>query len=426
MRRVIPYLLLAAGVAACYDDVPTIPPDGPLLAEVGSRPVYQVSGGGSVVREDPSGTRRSVYAFHATLDATGTVSGEAEVHFTSNPAHLHIDVQCLVVRGNEAWLSGPVTRTDNPHYYLGGVFLWRVQDNGQGRSAEPDRISSFVWRPEQNYPPGACVWQPEPESWVMDPWTNGNVQIRGDNEDFSLADMSGTWDAILSRYIWLEDPRDTFDMLATGVAVRMTVAPDGAFSMVWWVPGEIIENIHGTMEVANGEARVTAPEAPGVVVVARLWRVGSAVWMESDQLGHDFDGDDEEDWSHVIGLSQPKTTGTRINDLAGVWDAIVWRYTSTDDPTVTWDVLADGEHSITVTVSLDSRLSFVVEPEGWTSTTDELLIDGNQMLTRNGHSQSFVFTLEGDRWSLSGLDAVDFDQDGTQDPAILEAVVVRR
>jgi hypothetical protein len=206
----------------------------------------------------------------------------------------------------------------------------------------------------------------------------------------------------------------------------MTVAPDGAFSMVWWVPGEIIENIHGAMEVANGEARVTAPEAPGVVVVARLWRVGSAVWMESDQLGHDFDGDDEEDWSHVIGLSQPKTTGTLINDLAGVWDAIAWRYTSTDDPTVTLDVLADGEHAITVTVSLDSRLYFVVEPEDWTSTTDELLIDGNQMLTRNDHSQSFVFSLEGDRWSFSGLDAVDFDQDGTQDPAILEAVVVRR
>ena len=424
MRRVIPYLLLAAGVAACHDDVPTIPPEGPLFAEVGSRPVYQVSGGGSVVREDPSGTRRSVYAFHAMIDATGQASGEAEIHFTSTPAHLHIDVQCVVVKGNEAWLSGPVTRTDNPHYYLGGVFLWRVQDNGQGGSAEPDRISSFVWRPEQNYPAAACVWQPE--SMVLDDWTNGTVQIRGDNEDFSLADMSGTWDAVLSRYIWLEDPRDTFDVLATGTRVRMTVAPDGAFSMVWWVPGEIIENIHGTMEVANGEARVTAGEAPGVEVVARLWRVGGAVWMESDQLGHDFDGDDEEDWSHVIGLSQPKTTGTLIDDLAGVWDAIVWRYTSTDDPTVMLDVLADGNHSVTLTVNLDSRLFFVIEPEGWTSETAEFLIDGNQLLTRDGGSQSIVFSLESGMLSFSGPDVVDFDGDGTQDPAMLEAVLVRR
>jgi hypothetical protein len=425
MHRIIP-LLLAIALAACHDDVPTSSDDGPLFAKGGSRPVYQVSGGGSVVREGPSGARRSVYAFHATLDATGTVSGEAEVHFTSTPAHLHIDVQCLVVRGNEAWLSGPVTRTDNPHYYVGGVFLWRVQDNGQGRSAEPDRISSFVWRPEDNYPPAACVWQPEPDSWVMDPWTDGNVQIRGDNEDFSLADMAGTWDAVLSKYIWLEDPRDTFDVLATGTRFRMTVAPDGAFSMVWWVPGEIIENGHGTMEVTNGEARITIPEAPGVVVVARLWHVGRAVWMESDQMGHDFDGDDEEDWSHVVGLSEPKTTGTLIGDLAGTWEASIWRYTNPSDPTKTVEVIGDLKYSITLTVGLDSRLSFTVEPIGWTSTTDELLIDGNQMLTRNDHAQSFVFSLKGDTWSFTGLDEYDWNGDGKQDPATLEAVLVRR
>jgi hypothetical protein len=425
MHRIIP-LLLAIALAACHDDVPTSSDDGPLFAKGGSRPVYQVSGGGSVVREGPSGARRSVYAFHATLDATGTVSGEAEVHFTSTPAHLHIDVQCLVVRGNEAWLSGPVTRTDNPHYYVGGVFLWRVQDNGQGRSAEPDRISSFVWRPEDNYPPAACVWQPEPDSWVMDPWTDGNVQIRGDNEDFSLADMAGTWDAVLSKYIWLEDPRDTFDVLATGTRFRMTVAPDGAFSMVWWVPGEIIENGHGTMEVTNGEARITIPEAPGVVVVARLWHVGRAVWMESDQMGHDFDGDGEEDWSHVVGLSEPKTTGTLIGDLAGTWEASIWRYTNPSDPTKTVEVIGDLKYSITLTVGLDSRLSFTVEPIGWTSTTDELLIDGNQMLTRNDHAQSFVFSLKGDTWSFTGLDEYDWNGDGKQDPATLEAVLVRR
>jgi hypothetical protein len=424
MRRIIPYVLLAAAVAACQVDAPTIPADDPLFAVGGSRPVYQVSGGGTVVREDVAGMRRSTYAFHATIDVTGAVSGEAEIHFTSTPAHLHIDVQCVVVKGNEAWLSGPVTRSDNPDFYLGGVWLWRVQDNGQDATAEPDRISSFVWRPEQNYPASACVWQPE--SMVMEPWTNGNVQIRGDNEDFSLADMAGTWDAVLSRYIWLEDPRDTFDMLATGTRVRMTVAPDGAFSIVWWVPGEIIENIHGTMEVANGEARVTAGEAPGVEVVARLWHVGSAVWMESDQLGHSFDGDDEEDWSHVIGLSQPKTTGTLVDDVAGVWDATVWRYTSTDDPTVTLDVLAEEGRAVILTVGLDGRLHFVIQPEGWTSTTDEFLIDGNQLLTRNGESESFVFSMQGDILSFSGPQVIDFDGDGTQDPAMLEAVLVRR
>lgn len=424
MRRIIPLLALAVGVVACQDDVPTMPPDGPLLAKAGSRPVYQVSGSGSVVREDPAGARRSVYAFHATLDPTGTASGEAEVHFTSTPAHLHIDVQCVVVRGHEAWLSGPVTRSDNPHFYVGGVFLWRVQDNGDGQSAEPDRISSFVWQPEQNYPPSACVWQPE--SMVMDPWTNGNVQIRGDNEDFGLADMDGTWDVSLMTFTWLDDPRVTFDALAEGRQARLTVAPDGRFSMVWWVPGEILENSHATMEFVDGEARITTPEAPGVVTTVRLWRVGDAVLGESDQLGHDFDGDGEEDWCHVVTLFRPKTTGVLVDDLAGTWDATVWRYTSTSDPSKTVEVVADLDLSITLTVGLDSRFSFTVEPLGWTSTTDELLLDGNQMLTRNDDASSFVFALEGDTWSFSGLDEYDFDDDGTPDPATLEVVLARQ
>jgi hypothetical protein len=419
-------------ISACDDsqlatagDVLTIPAEGPLFSVVGRRPVYQVTGGGSVVREGPAGPRRSVYAFNAGLDATGKASGQAEVHFTSTPAHLHIDVQCVAVRGNEAWLSGPVTRSDNPDFYLGGVFLWRVRDNGQGRAAEPDQISSFVWNPGQDYPPAACLWQPE--SMAMDPWTNGNVDIRGDNEDLDLAYMAGTWDATLLRYIWLEDLSDTLDVIALGARMRMTVAPNGDFTNVWWYPGEIFENTHGHMEIVNGEAVITVPEVPGFEIVARLWRVGGAVWMESDQMGHDFDGDADEDPSHVMGLSQRKTTGTLIEDLAGTWEATTWRYTSTEDPSVVLDVLADGNHSVTLTVTLDSRLYFVIEPEGWTSNTVEVLIQGDMILTRDGsESESVVFSLEDDTLSFSGFQEVDFDGDGTQDPANLEAVLVRQ
>ena len=425
MRRVIPFLLLAAAIAACQDDVPTVPLDGPLFSAVGGRPVYQVSGGGSVVRDDPAGPRRSVYAFSVTLDATGRASGQAEIHFTSTPAHLHIDVTCVVVRGNEAWLSGPVTRSDNPQFYLGGVFLWRVQDNGQGPTAAPDRISSFVWNPQQNYPPSACLWQPT--SMTMNPWTNGNVDIRGDNEGLDLAFMTGTWDATLLRMIWLEDLSDTLDVMAMGERMRMTVAPNGDFTNVWWRPGQIWENTHGHMEIVDGEAVITSPEAPGVEIRARLWRVGDAGWTESDQMAHDFDGDGEEDPSHVMGLMRRKTTGTLIEDVAGTWAATTWRYTSTADPSVVLDGVGDGIHSVTLTVTLDSRISFVIMPEGWTSTTDELLIEGDQMLARNGSgSESFVFSLEGDTWSFSGLQELDIDQDGDQDQAMLEVVLVRQ
>lgn len=434
MNRIVPIPLLAVVLVACQDHGPTVPADGPQFAQVASRPVYRVSGGGAVVRVDASGPRRSVYAFNASLDATGTVSGQAEVHLTSTPAHIHIDVQCLVVRDNEAWLSGPVTRTDNPEVPLGTVFLWRAQDNGEGRSAEPDGISSFVWRPERNYSPAVCLWQPE--SMAMAPWTNGNVQILGDNEDFSLAGMHGTWDATLVRYTWLLDPSRTRDMGTLGGRMRMTVAPDGDFSMVWWFPGEIVESSVGRMEVVNGEARITTPEDPGVQVV-HLWHVGSEVWIEGNQYGPDFNEDGRDDWSHLIASVRPKTTGTLIGDVAGVWDAVRWRYTSALAPTEAAELVSAGV-AITVTVGLDGQYAIVFDPGR--ANTGNLLFEGSDLLVRAesresspeqrwpeaNASRAFTFALDGATWSFSGPDAHDFDGDGTAEPATLEVVLARR
>jgi len=424
MSRVVPLLLLSIAVLACQDQGPTVPPDGPQFLRVGTRPVYRVSGGGSVVRADPSGTRRSVYAFDASLDATGKVSGQAEVHFTSTLAHLHIDVRCLVVRGNEAWLSGPVTRSDNLDFPLGAVFLWRVQDNGEGRGAAPDRISSFVWNPEANYSPAVCLWQPE--ALVTDPWTDGTVQINADTEGFGLADMHGTWDGSLMKYIWLEDPRDTFDVLAKGGQFRMTVAADGRFSMVWWVPGKIIENVAGTMEVVNGEARITMDEEGGSVqVVARLFRCGSAVWIESNQRGHDFDNEGEEEWSHLIAMARPKTSGTLIDDLVGTWDATVRRYISEPTREDTVNLLVPGV-TTSVTFSPDGGYSSVA-PEG--TQTGQLILEGSELLIRSrdgSASQAFTFVLAANTLSLEGAASYDFDGDGVKEPAIFQVVVVRR
>ncbi len=78
-------------------------------------------------------------------------------------------------------------------------------------------------------------------------------------------------------------------------------------------------------------------------------------------------------------------------------------------------------------MTLDSRGWFVIEPEGWTSNTVELLIEGDQILSRDeGQTELLVFALEGETLSLSGPQEVDFDQDGDQDPAMLEAVLVRQ
>jgi len=423
MKRLVPYFLLAAAVVACRESAPTVPSDGPVLSNVGSRPLYVVSGAGSVVREDIEGSPREIYGFQAQVDAEGNAWGEAEVHFPSDAVKMHIAVQCLVVERNSAWMSGPVTRSDDPLTPVGRVFLWRVQDNGEGQGSPPDRISNFIYGGTGNLPPDICTQQ-WPVATV--PWDNGDVQIltpgvRG------LADLVGTWDATLYYYYSLPDFEDTLDVLADGRELRWTVAPSGRYSMVWWAPGIIFEHVAGTVDLVNGQMIQTIDGNPTPIVLDDLRITGSTVTASADfGFGTDWDGDGEEDPSHVVLEMWKKRTGLLIDDVAGAWDATMWRYTSTADPSVTVDAVEDLGYSITLTVRLDSRLSFVVEPVGWTSTTDVLLLDGNQMLTRNGDdAQTFVFAFEGDTWSFSGLDSYDFDGDETQDPATLEVVLVR-
>ena len=166
----------AVALSAC-DGAPTSPPDGLGLTPSfsnGGGPVFKVTGGGSVVRTDILGSPREIYGFNAQKDGSGAVKGQAEVHFPSDNLNMHIDVTCLSISGNNAWLSGPVTRTDLPDDFpVGTVFVWRVVDNGQGKAADPDRISNFFFNPT-NFPPDQCNAQ---QNFATFPWTNGNVRI---------------------------------------------------------------------------------------------------------------------------------------------------------------------------------------------------------------------------------------------------------
>lgn len=101
--------------------------------------------------------------------------GQVELHtvFTGGVvSKVHIDVDCLVIGGNQAWFSGPAKR-----WVLGGVeqppglyLVFRVQDNGEGASAPPDLGS-----PAFSGPPMGCRLRP---SFVMTPSANGNIQVQ--------------------------------------------------------------------------------------------------------------------------------------------------------------------------------------------------------------------------------------------------------
>lgn len=424
MRTIAPLLAIAIGLVACQDRLSTNPAEGPLFAKASAPRVQRVIGGGSIVREDIPGAPRETYGFQAVVDAAGHVTGEAEVHFPSDTVKMHIAVQCLAIERNMAWLSGTVTHSDNPSTPVGRVLVWQVQDNGAVQGAPPDRISNFAHKAQGDFAPNVCRWK---SPMTLFSWDNGNVQILTPGT-VSLADLVGTWDATVLYFVNPANSADTADLFKNGGRMRWTIAPDGRWSQIWWKPGVIFENTAGVMDLVNGQLVMWAGDDPNPErITCEEMRFGGNTMSARCFVEHGYDWDRQggDDPSYLVAEMRLKRTGVLVNDVAGAWQATVFRYTSTAYPNATVDLVGDKSYSIRLVVGLDSRFYLVVEPGGWTSTTDALLLEGDQMLTRNDDASAFVFSLKGGTWSFTGLDAYDFDGDGTKEPATLEVSLVR-
>lgn len=427
MRRAMAFLALAPLAAACQETSIIRPGEVAQYAVIGSAAVQQVTGAGTVVREDLPGAPRESYGFRAQIDAAGQVGGSAEVHFPSDEVKMAIDIRCLAVQGNEAWLSGPVTRSADAGVPVGRVFLWRVEDNGEGEGAAADRISSFVYREEGNFQPDVCRWKPS--SLVTHSWDNGNIRIATLNAT-TLEDLVGTWDATKLIYINQANPADTLDVLAAGASYRWTVAPTGRFTMLWWQPARIFENTTGSVELVDGRLVLRFDGQPDAVDQGLGARTGNVLYIRGEGP-HDWDGDGSDEASDVIGELRVKRTGILIGDLAGSWQATAWRYTSTATPSQTVDLVADEHVAITLTLGLDSHWTLALVPGG--TREGDLLVEGGTMLIRTESREdsppvlerAFSFWLARDTWAFAGASEYDFGG-GTPEPATLGVVLIRR
>jgi hypothetical protein len=123
-------------------------------------------------------------------------------------------------------------------------------------------------------------------------------------------------------------------------------------------------------------------------------------------------------------------TSPRAQDLAGTWQATKAEYISADDPSVIYDVVAQGGTVTLMLTSADFTLAVAgpgatpqVTTGTWTSTSD--------LMTLNPSGASFKWQFEmnlsGDNLSLRGAHVeFDFDGDGTNDPALLNLTLLRQ
>lgn len=109
----------------------------------------KVTGGGQVLRLDEAGDlfQRRVYGFNGHRNSDTSVKGQAQAVLKTTggtDVAFHMDVTCLSVWNNEAWLGGIVRNSNDPVVPIGRTYVWRIVDNGQGRSPD-DRLSFYVF-----------------------------------------------------------------------------------------------------------------------------------------------------------------------------------------------------------------------------------------------------------------------------------------
>jgi hypothetical protein len=129
---------------------------------------YTASGGG---KSWSGGFLR--YGFTAQVDEDGVVKGQMDWEYTQ--WHQHVEIMCLNVVGNTAYMSGRITKQTYSQLLFEPQYVaFYVQDNGQGDGDPADGFGGTIWWPGELWD---CSNQwPWPEYYW--PVTEGNIDIR--------------------------------------------------------------------------------------------------------------------------------------------------------------------------------------------------------------------------------------------------------
>jgi hypothetical protein len=127
-RSAVLLTLAAAGVCAAFFAASA--------AGGGNGPTQSATGAGQAT---VGGEWRN-FSYTARTYSDGSVKGEAQLDNRSLDLRSHFALDCLVVSGNTAYMSGVVTESTNPAY-IGTVWDFAVRDNGEGSAAPTDQIT---------------------------------------------------------------------------------------------------------------------------------------------------------------------------------------------------------------------------------------------------------------------------------------------
>jgi hypothetical protein len=81
------------------------------------------------------------FTFHAVLRPDGSVSGSYQILRTDLGTEFSVDVTCLSIVGNQAWIGGIIASTNDPVVRVGTVSYFYAIDNGEGSDVPADIVS---------------------------------------------------------------------------------------------------------------------------------------------------------------------------------------------------------------------------------------------------------------------------------------------
>jgi hypothetical protein len=114
---------------------------------------------------------------HGSGVRDGTDKGEAQLENRFGPfGPIHIEIDCLKVVANTAFMSGTVTHVGDPTLgiFEGSKAFFAVQDNGEGPDSPPDRLSFALFTGETTGPSCEEILDLAFVFTVED----GNIQVR--------------------------------------------------------------------------------------------------------------------------------------------------------------------------------------------------------------------------------------------------------
>ena len=177
MFRIVCSIVAVLSLAACSQGSRSASPLVPsgVTGAASEGVVQSASGSAHRIRPLPDG-ELWVLTFNAEQRADGTVTGTAHIDRKDLDAAWDVEVTCMSVVGNRAWIAGIVRNARGAIPRDGTVSYFYVTDNGEGANSALDRASAIRINDLPGQDLAFCTDRPVvlPDSVIA----HGNVQVR--------------------------------------------------------------------------------------------------------------------------------------------------------------------------------------------------------------------------------------------------------